>query len=165
MLFHITARVRVTGQGRLAAIAYCMHSHVEWALHGEKREGRRWHFLSRDFWTTRQLKDYLRTQEVASVEEYLGWSRGKAKGLMPSTAYDRPYRSSLDHGRTYSSFFSSLSHEAFLYSSFFLRVMFLFGEPKRSSTAAVAPKTNATLSLPSLWLRLSFSLDDPSTRR
>ena len=43
--------------------------------------------------------------------------------------------------------------------------MFLFGEPKRSSTAAVAPKTNATLSLPSLWLRLTFSLHDRSTRR
>ena len=79
-------------------------------------------------------------------------------------------RSSLDHGRKYSSssfffFFLSLSHEAFFYSSFFLRVMFLFGEPKRSSTAAVAPKTNATLSLPSLWLRLTFSLHDRSTRR
>ena len=54
-------------------------------------------------------------------------------------------------------FFFSLSHEAFFYSSFFLRVMFLFGEPKRSSTAAVAPKTNATLSLPSLWLRFTIA--------
>ena len=42
--------------------------------------------------------------------------------------------------------------------------MFFFGEPKRSGTAAVAPKTNATLSLPSLWLRLTFSLHDRSTR-
>ena len=150
MLFHITARVRVTGQGRLAAIAYCMHSHVEWVLHGEKREGRRWHFLSRNFWTTRQLKDYLRKQEAAQVEEYLGWSRGKAKGLMSSTTYDRSIlivTRSRANVFFFLSFFSSLSHEAFFYSSFFLRVMFLFGELKRSSTAAVAPKTNATLSL------------------
>ena len=35
------------------------------------------------------VKDYLRKQEASSVEEYPGWSRGKAKGLMPSTTYDR----------------------------------------------------------------------------
>ena len=39
---------------------------------------------TRDFWATRQLKDYLRKQEAASVEENLGWSRGMAK-----TTYDR----------------------------------------------------------------------------
>ena len=44
---------------------------------------------SSNFWTARQLKDYLRKQEAASVEENLGWSRGKAKGLMPSTMYGR----------------------------------------------------------------------------
>ena len=102
----------------------------------------------------------------------LGWSRGKAKAGID--ALDNTRSVDIDrHSITGESillllllfFFLSLSHEAFFYSSFFLRVMFLFGEPKRSSTAAVAPKTNATLSLPSLWLRLNFSLHDRSTRR
>ena len=81
-------------------------------------------------------------------------SRQGQSRLMPSTTYDRSIsivtRSRAKVFFFFFFFFMSLSHEAFFYSSFFLRVMFLFGEPKRSSTVAVAPKTNATLSLPSL---------------
>ena len=44
-------------------------------------------------------------------------------------------------------------------------MMFLIGQPQRSSTAAVAPKTNATLSLPSLWLRLAGFLASRSLER
>ena len=106
------------------------------------------------------------------MEENLGWSQGKAK--VGIDALDNIRSVDIDrHSITGESilllllfFFLSLSHEAFFYSSFFLGVMFLFGEPKRSSTAAVAPKMNATiLSLPSLWFRLTFSLHDRSTRR
>ena len=78
------------------------------------------------------------------MEENLGWSGGKAKAGID--ALDNVRSVDIDrHSITGESillffFFLSLSHEAFFYSSFFPRVMFLFGEPKRSSTAAVAPK-------------------------
>ena len=86
------------------------------------------------------------------MEENLGWSRGKAK--VGIDALDNIRSIDIDrHSITGEnillpslSFFLSLSHQAFFYSSFFLTVMFLFGKPKRSSTAAVALKTNATLS-------------------
>ena len=99
------------------------------------------------------------------MEENLGWSGGKAKAGID--ALDNVRSVDIDrHSITGESilFFVTLSR-SFFYSSFFLRVMFLFGEPKRSSTAAVAPKTNATVLLPSLWLRLTLSLHDRSTSR
>ena len=67
------------------------------------------------------------------MEENLGWSRGKAKAGID--ALDRQhtigrYRSSIVTGESVLpfSFLLSLSHEAFFYSSFFLRMMFLFGK-------------------------------------
>ena len=137
---------------------------------------------SRDFWTTRQLKDYLRKQGASSGEENVGWSRGKvsqshllpisppqhdttgprhraflwrvsgfllhkAKGLMPSTTYDRSI-SIVTRWRAkvfFFFFFVTSLTKLFFYSYFFLRVMFLFGKPKRSSTAEVSSETNATL--------------------
>ena len=127
MLFHIPARVRVTGQGRLTAIASCMQSHVEWVPHGEKKGKEDADISSsRDFWTTRQLKDYLRKQGASSGEENLGWSRGKAKGLMPSTTYDRSISIVTRwRAKVFFSFFCHFLTKLFFYSYFFLRVMFI----------------------------------------
>ena len=98
-----------------------------------------------DSWRTTCIWGSRRPQ---SVEENLGWTRGKDWCSRQCTI--GRYRSSLDDKRKYS-FFCHFLTKLFFYSYFFLRVMFLYGESKRSSTAAVAPKTNATLSLPFLF--------------
>ena len=63
------------------------------------------------------MKDYLRKQEAASVEENLGWSRGKAKAWIG--AFDNVRSVDIDrHSITGETillfFFLSLSREAFL---------------------------------------------------
>ena len=100
MLFHITARVRVTGQGRLAAIAYCMHSHVEWALHGEKK-GRKtlkflvWRLL--DDPTVEGLSEEAGGR-LSGRKSRLVSRQGQSRHWCPRQHTIGRYRSSLDHG-------------------------------------------------------------------
>ena len=66
---------------------------------------------------TRQLKDYLRKQEAASVEEYLGWSRGKVKAFDNVRSVDID-RHSITGERILLSFFVTFSRSFLLF--FFL---------------------------------------------
>ena len=89
---------------------------------------------SSDFWTTRQLKDYLTKQEAAiSGRKSIGLVSRQGQGI---DALDNVRSVDTDRhsmtGENILFFFCHFFTKLFFYSYFFLRVMFLFGETQRA---------------------------------